>query len=209
MIHTILLALLLQGGPRNLQIDENKQVDGPVIIAAGTTIPIALVSRISTKDAKAGDGVYAKTLFPVSAGNQIIIPEGSYVKGKIVDAERPGKVKGKALLTISFQMLTLPSGVTMPLYASLGSVGGSGTRRGETSVEGDATKGEDGKVIAETAGKGAVLGGIGARSGKGAIIGGGIGAAAGLAGVLFSRGQDLVLDPGTTLEIILDRPLEP
>ena len=59
-----------------------------------------------------------------------------------------------------------------------------------------------------TAVQGALIGVIADR-GKGAAIGGGIGGAAGAAAVLLSRGKDVVLEPGTTIEIVLDRPLEP
>jgi type IV secretion system protein VirB10 len=41
----------------------------------------------------------------------------------------------------------------------------------------------------------------------GAGIGAAAGAAAGLIGVLLSRGPDAVLAQGTTLEMVLDRPL--
>jgi hypothetical protein len=43
---------------------------------------------------------------------------------------------------------------------------------------------------------------------KGAAIGGGVGGGAGLAGVLLSRGQDLELPRGSTLEFVLDQDLE-
>jgi hypothetical protein len=54
-----------------------------------------------------------------------------------------------------------------------------------------------------------VLGGIGSRSVKGAGVGAAAGGAIGAATVLLTRGKDIVLPPGTTLEIVLDRPLEP
>jgi type IV secretion system protein VirB10 len=41
----------------------------------------------------------------------------------------------------------------------------------------------------------------------GAGIGAAAGATAGLVGVLFSRGPDAVLAKGTTIEMILDRPV--
>jgi type IV secretion system protein VirB10 len=43
---------------------------------------------------------------------------------------------------------------------------------------------------------------------KGAGIGGGAGALAGLAIVLLSRGPDAVLPKGTSVEVVLDRPIE-
>jgi len=41
----------------------------------------------------------------------------------------------------------------------------------------------------------------------GAGIGAAAGAAAGLAGILSSRGAEVVLPPGTTMELVLDRDL--
>ena len=43
---------------------------------------------------------------------------------------------------------------------------------------------------------------------KGSLIGAGAGAAAGLAMILLTRGPDAVLAKGTTLEMVLERPLQ-
>ncbi|HKW68799.1 MAG TPA: hypothetical protein VJP04_16005, partial [Terriglobales bacterium] len=58
-----------------------------------------------------------------------------------------------------------------------------------------------------TAATGAVIGAATTGSGKGAGIGGGIGGAAGLAIAMLSRGPDVVLTPGTSIEMILQRTL--
>ncbi|PYS03392.1 MAG: hypothetical protein DMG15_27560 [Acidobacteria bacterium] len=203
----ILAALLQQQGPRSLDIDPSK-VQPPVVVAAGTVIPVTLTSRINTKNAKDGDGVYGKTTFPITINNKIVIPEGSFVRGKVTEVRRPGRVKGKAELTLNFQTLVLPSGITVPIYTSLGGVGGAGERKGEATVQGDSSKGEDAKTVGTTASQGALIGVIADR-GRGAAVGGGVGAAAGAAAVLLTRGKDLVLEPGTTIEIVLDRPVEP
>lgn len=200
------LALLFQGPVKDLKVPD--QVKPPIVVPAGTTIPVSLISRVSTKNAKPGDGVYARTLFPVTVGNEIVIPVGSHVRGKISEVEQPGRIKGKAVLTLSFQQIILPSGLTLPLFATLAGTGGAGTRTGETSIEGESTKGEDAKDIGQATATGAAIGAIGGR-GKGLGIGAGVGAAAGAVGVLLARGKDLVLEPGTTIEIVLDRPLEP
>ena len=203
----ILAALLQQQGPRSLDIDPSK-VQPPVVVAAGTVIPVTLTSRINTKNAKDGDGVYGKTTFPITINNKIVIPEGSFVRGKVTEVRRPGRVKGKAELTLNFQTLVLPSGITVPIYTSLGGVGGAGERKGEATVQGDSSKGEDAKTVGTTASQGALIGVIADR-GRGAAVGGGVGAAAGAAAVFLTRGKDLVLEPGTTIEIVLDRPVEP
>ena len=211
MIGLIIIAALLQQpsqrGPRSLDIDPSK-VQPPVVVPAGTVIPVTLTSRISTKNARDGDGIYGKTVFPITVNNKIVIPEGSFVRGKVTEIRRPGRVKGKGELTLNFQTLVLPSGITVPIYTSLGGAGGAGERKGEATVQGDSSKGEDAKTVGTTAAQGALIGVIADR-GKGAVVGGGVGAAAGTAAVLLTRGKDLVLEPGTTIEIVLDRPIEP
>jgi hypothetical protein len=211
MIELVILAALLQQpaqqGPRQLDIDPSK-IQPPVVIPAGTVLPITLTNRITTKHAKDGDGVYGKIAFPITLNNKIVIPEGSHVRGKISEVRRPGRVKGKAEMTLNFQTLVLPNGVTVPIYTSLRSAGGAGERKGEATVEGESSKGEDAKTVGTTTAEGALIGVIADR-GKGAAIGGAAGAAVGTAAVLLTRGHDLVLEPGTTIEVVLDRPLEP
>ena len=204
----VLSALLQQQGPRSLDVDPAK-IQPAVVVPAGTVIPITLTSRVSTKDSRDGDGIYGRTTFPITINNKIVIPEGSYVRGKISEIRRPGRVKGKGELALNFQTLVLPSGITIPIYTSLGGTGGAGERKGEATVQGDSSKGEDAKTVERTTVEGAGIGAIGARTVKGAGVGGAGGAAAGAAAVLLTRGQDLVLGPGTTLEIVLDRPIEP
>ena len=202
------LQLSPQQGPKSLDIDPAK-VLAPVVVPAGTVIPVKLISRISTKHSKDGEGIYGRTSFPITVGNRIVIPEGSFVKGKISEVKRPGRVKGKAELTLTFQTLVLPSGVTLPLYTSLGGADGAGERKGEATVQGDASKGDDAKTIGVATAQGGLIGVIADRGVKGAAVGGAGGAAVGVAAVLLTRGKDLVLEPGTTIEIVLDRPLEP
>jgi len=62
-------------------------------------------------------------------------------------------------------------------------------------------------TVASTAGTGAVVGGL-SRGGKGAAIGAGIGGAAGAAIAILSRGNDVKLDAGTTIEMVIQRPVE-
>jgi hypothetical protein len=203
---SIVLALMVQG-PANLQLSEIAIVPPPNVIPKGTVIPIQLLTKISTKTLKEGDGVYGMTVYPITINNEIIIPIGSWVNGKITQVQRPGKIKGKAGLALSFQTLILPSGSTIPLYASL-----AGSSEAETTAEGklkgDSSVGEDATTIAKTTAVPAVIGGV-VNGQHSARVGAAAGAGVGLATVLLTRGKDIVLDRGSTLEIVLDRPLEP
>ena len=99
----------------------------PLVVPAGTAIPISLTSRISTKNAKDGDGVYGKTAFPDHGRQQ------DCDSGRIVCARqnhrgqeaRPGE-QAKPSSRLHFQTLVLPSGITIPIYTSLGGTGGAG-----------------------------------------------------------------------------------
>jgi hypothetical protein len=215
MVGLVLIALLLQqqtNAENQLRIDTPaaKAATPQSVVAKGTGIPIALINRLSTKNVQEGAGIYAKTVIPVSDGNKVVIPEGTMVYGKVVRSDRAGRVKGKASLVLSFQSLTFANGVKMPIYASLGN-SDTGTRKGEATIE--AEPGKDGEDIAvggaRGAAGGAVVGALSSRIGVGraAAIGGGAGAAAGLAEALIRRGDDLTLERGTIIEIVLDEDL--
>jgi type IV secretory pathway VirB10-like protein len=209
MIGLILLALLSQDTRLSTQADV--ATTSTSILPKGTGIPIALINRVSTKNIQEGANVYATTTIPISDGKRMVIPAGTSVLGKVIAAERAGRVKGKAQLTISFQFLILPSGVKVPIYASLGS-SDTGKRKGEASIE--AEPGKDGEDIAVSGARGAAGGAVvgavsrGTSVRTGVAVGAGAGLAAGLAEALIRRGDDLTLERGTVIEIVLDQDLD-
>ena len=205
----VLAALLQQQGPKSIEVDPGQlKVPPSIVVPAGTVIPVTLTSSVSTKNSHDGDGVYGKTSFPITVDNKIVIPEGSSVKGRISEVKRPGRVKGKAELTLNFQTLILPGGESISIYTSLRGSGSAGERKGEAGIQGDSSKTDDAKTIGTTGTIGAGLGGLATHSVKGVGVGGAAGAATGVAAVLLTRGKDLVLGPGTTIEVVLDRPIE-
>jgi len=212
---TLLLIALLTQAAVNPELRPVTPEGTPArAVPAGTVIPVNLTSRISTKHAKEGDGIYAQTAFPIVVNNTILIPAGSFVRGKISQVKQPGRVKGRAELTFSFQSMTLPTGDTFDIYASLGGTGGSFERKGEATIVRD--KGNDGEEVltdsAKGGGTGAVVGGVYGRGVGGAPKGAAVGAAAGAAGsglaALIKRGDALILEPGTMIEIVLDQPIQ-
>ena len=65
--------------------------------------------------------------------------------------------------------------------------------------------GKDAATIATTGGAGAALGGLTDRSWTGAGIGAGAGAAVGTAIVLLTRGHEVVLRTGSTMDVVFER----
>lgn len=212
-MHAWLIALLVfgalgQGGPRALEPIPPEQVAPPLVVPEGTVIPVRLLTEISSEHAQPGDGVYAQTLVPIAVENTIVIPVDTYVLGRVVNTERAGKVSGTAEMTINFHTLQLETGATIPIHTSLGGAGGTVERTGEAGVSGGTSRGQDVTVVGTRAGTGAAIGGIAGRSARGVGIGAAVGAAVGVTEVLLTRGQDVVLPPGTLIEIVLDAPLE-
>jgi type IV secretion system protein VirB10 len=180
-------------------------------VPEGTKIPLQLINSVSTKTAAIGDRVYLQTAFPVLSGGRIVIPPGSYVTGTVTQVKRGGKVKGRAELYVRFDSLTLPNGVTRDFRAAVHTLDASNpgrVDRTEGKVEGESNKTGDAVKVGEAAGWGTMIGGVAARSGKGAGIGAAAGAAAGLVGVMLTRGPDAILERGSTVEMVLDRTLK-
>src|SRR6476646_6872841 len=104
----LLVALLMQSASiPNLEQGTPEAKSSKRVVQAGTVIPVNLTSRISTKHAKEGDGIYAQTAVPIVVNDEIVIPAGSFVRGKVSHIQQPGRIKGRAELTFSFQHITL------------------------------------------------------------------------------------------------------
>ena len=182
---------------------------GKIEVASGTKVPLILHNAITTRNAQVGDPIYLETLFPIVQNNKILIPAGSYVQGEILEAKRPGKVKGTGELKIKLNTMILPNGYTVSFNAvpSNAGTGGNESTDKEGTVHGDTDKSTDAGTIIKGTAIGAGIGGIASRTGRGAGIGAGAGALAGLTAVLLTRGPELQLPRGTTFDIELTRPL--
>lgn len=179
-------------------------------IPQGSHVPLRLVNALSTRTAREGDYVYARTAAPITANGQIVVPEGSYAQGVVTHSLRSGRVKGKAELAIRIDNFTLPSGKVIQLAPPhLASVDSDGTNQkvdpNENDIKQGGGKGADVARVAEFGGGGAAIGGLATQSWKGAGIGGGIGGAVGLATVLLTRGKEVDLHRGAIFDVVFDR----
>src|ERR1700678_458895 len=185
------------------------------VVAIGTRIPLSMINSVSTKTAVNGERVYLESVFPILVNGHVVIPPGSYVAGTVTEVKRPGKVKGRGELYVRFDSLTLPNGVTRDFRARMGSLDGRAPEtldKSEGVIKGEGNKSGDIKTVGEATGAGATIGGLAGaaagHAGLGAGLGAAAGAPAGLIGVLLTHGPDAILAKGTTLEMVLDRPLE-
>jgi len=187
-----------------------------VQVEAGTHILLNMINSISTKQAVVGDRLYLETAFPVIVNGKVIVPQGSWVTGTVTDVRAPHRgMKGRhGELEVRFDSLTLPNGVTRNFRSDLGSLDARNEgklEREKSGIKGPGDKADATRTVIGTTAEGAAIGtGIGAAAGHlggGSLIGLGAGATGGLIGVLASRGPDATLPRGSTVEMVLDRPL--
>ena len=179
-------------------------------IPAGTRVPLTLKQAISTKTARDGDPVYAETAFPFVVNERVVIPAGTYIQGKITRVQRGGHIKGRAELLVHFTSMIYPSGYTVMLGGSVENTPGAektSMKDSEGTIRQDSDAAKKAKEAAGTATTGAVIGAI-TNGAKGAGIGAGIGGVAGLAIGTLSRGADVRLEPGTSIEMEIQREVQ-
>jgi type IV secretion system protein VirB10 len=181
-----------------------------IMVPAGTKIPLVLKQGISTKNARPGDAVYAQTNFPVTQDGRVLIPPGTYVQGVIASVKRAGRVKGRAEVLFHFTTLIFPNGYTVSMPGSVERVPDAEhahMKGAEGTVQQEGEGGKEVGQIAGTAATGAAIGAIAAQGAKGAGIGAGIGGATGLAIAMLTRHNEVRLESGTAVEMVLSRPL--
>src|SRR6266571_2256056 len=191
--------------PQTQAASSQTQSSDRLIVPTGTRLPLVLHNAVTTRNARPGDPVYLETLFPVVINDRILIPAGTYVQGEIQEAKRPGKVKRPGEIRMRLSSMILPNGYTVDFNAVPINTGTDGDKSADSEgkIEGNTDKGADaGTVIRQTVIV-AGIGGAATRSAKGV----GIGAAVGLAAVLFTHGPELELPRGTTIDVVTDRAI--
>jgi hypothetical protein len=181
-----------------------------ITVVSGTKIPLTLKQGITTKSARPGDPVYAQTAFPVTENDQIVIPAGTFVQGEVRRVVRAGRVKGRSELQMSFTSMIFPNGYTVMLPGAVQNTPGStsNSMKGkEGTIQGDTSKGKDAGTIVGATIPGAGIGAL-ADGGKGAAIGAASGGILGLATVLLTRGPDVTLGTGESVEMVLESSIE-
>jgi hypothetical protein len=178
-------------------------------IPKGAHVLLRMMNSINTRTAQPGDYVYLHTATPISVDGQIVAPVNSYVQGVVTQSKRSGRVAGRAELGIRLETITLPGGKVFKFSPHLTEVdsdeSGQKVEARENTIKQGPGHGKDAKQIAILAGSGAAIGGLADRGWKGAGIGAGVGSGVGLATVLLTRGKEVDLRQGTTLDVAFDR----
>jgi hypothetical protein len=129
----------------------------------------------------------------------------------VTESKRSGRVKGRAEIALHLETLTFASGRSVKIAPHLDSVdsgeAGQKVEGNEGAVKQSAGKLQDAGRVAILAGTGAGIGGLATRSWGDAGIGAAAGGAVGIATALLTRGKEVDLRAGSTLDVVFDRSL--
>jgi len=185
-----------------------------IIVPTGTRLPLLLRNGVNTRTAKPGDSVYFETAYPVAINNRMAIPLGTFVRGQILEAKRPGRIRGRGEFRIALEQMTYPNGYTIDLRATPSSVDRDGQEGvdSEGKIKGPSSKGRDVATVLVATGGGAYIGALAggianSAPGRGTLIGGGAGGIGSLIAILATRGPEADLPRGTSMDVTFDRPL--
>lgn len=108
--------LPVSGQSQSSNSTSNSLSDSTVVLPPGTSLPLGLVRPLALKSSSAkGAGVYLQVTFPVAVGGRMVVPPGAYVQGTI---ETMTTNRG-ANTDLEFQLrsasLIFSTGYTVPL----------------------------------------------------------------------------------------------
>ncbi|HWR15255.1 MAG TPA: BON domain-containing protein [Terriglobales bacterium] len=164
-----------------------------VTIPDGTEISIRLLDPLDSEKNQVGDRFRGTLAHSITVGDQLAIPSGADVMGRIVDVKDAGHFSGKSVLAVELTNV---------------SMGGKNyeVRTEEWRREGAARGKNTAAKVGGGAAVGAIIGAI-AGGGKGAAIGSVIGAGAGTGAQAVTKGQQIRLPSETVMNFRLTNPL--
>ncbi|MBI4850642.1 MAG: peptidoglycan-binding protein [Acidobacteria bacterium] len=160
-------------------------------VKAGTILKLSMDTYLTSRTAELGDPFTATVFEDVRIGNEIAIPKGTKIEGK-VSSVKPAERKSKSgTLGIDFDRIRLANGQAINIEGQLTSLDAAEKRQidEEGRVAGGSSSKRNVVFIGGGAAGGAAIGAI-AGGGSGAAIGAGVGAAAGILGSIFSKGEE-------------------
>ena len=165
-----------------------------VTIEEGTVIHVVLDEDLSSEWSSPGDRFYATLDRDLVIDGFIIAERGSRVEGRVADAVRAGKVKGRASLALELTHLHTTDGQRVAIATD------PFVKRGNKEAMRDAAR------VGGLASVGAMLGAI-FGGGKGAAIGAAAGGAAGAGVVLATRGAPAEIRAETRIPFRINAPV--
>lgn len=101
-----------QPAPPDAQPVNSEIGTATVTIPAGTQIALVFTNPIQSRYIHHGDPIYAQFNSTVNSGNEVVIPLGTLLQGKIDKLERKG---GRGVIRVEAMSITFPDGYVAPV----------------------------------------------------------------------------------------------
>lgn len=176
------------------KVNDSIKVRPVITISARTEIQVKMIDSINSKTSQVGSLFHSSLYVPITVGNQVVIPQGTDVYIKLVNAKSAGSIKGSSELEVVLDHLVV-HGQSIPLNSS--SVRQKSASRGKQTATRTVIGGGAGAII------GGMIGG-----GKGAAIGAGVGAGGTLAYQALTKGPEVRIPSQTRLSFTLAEPFQ-
>ena len=190
MLGAVVAAALALGGVL-LAARQARQVD-PVTLPEGTAFHVRLNQALASNQARSGQPFEATVTDPIVVSQKTVIPRGTTVKGRVVDVEQGGRLKGVAQMRLQLTEVEMGGGYDLHTSSIV-------RRSGNHNVR-------NVSWIGGGAGGGAIIGAL-AGGGKGALIGAPVGAGAGTLVAYLTGRRKVRLPAETPLTFRLTQPL--
>ena len=169
-----------------------------IVIPQDTELIIELIDEIDTRRAREGDSFKAKVTSPYEIS-------GAIIEGRVAKNRRPGRLKRRAQLLLSFDRIKLSETRWSNFNAIIVEVlpvKGDNVKRvdNEGVVAGQRPYKKDGITVGASTGTGAVIGAV-VGGPVGAAVGAGVGAAFGVGAAVVERGKWIRLKEAQQLRI--------
>lgn len=169
-----------------------------VIIPVETELIVELLTDVNTERNREGDKFQARIISPNEIG-------GAIIEGRIGKIQKPGRIKRRAEVSLSFDRIVLNENRWSNFNAIVTEVlpvKGDNVKRIDTegTIEGRSSVKDDSIKVGATTGTGLVIGAV-AGGPVGAAVGAGVGAAFGVGGVVIERGKHIRLNKNQQLRI--------
>jgi len=164
-----------------------------ITLPTGTRLTVRTVDAIDSDKNHVGDKFAATLDQPLYVNEQLVVPKGADVYGRLEEAKEAGHLAGKAQLRLSLTGIVV-NGQTYALST------------GDYALSGKSRTANTAKKVGGGAAAGAVIGAI-IGGGKGAAVGAGVGAGAGTAVQVATQGEQVHVPSETLLEFALDQPV--
>ncbi len=87
-----------------------------ITIPAGTRFALVLTQPVQSRSTRRGDDIYAQVSSPVDAGNEVVIPPGTFFQGQV---DKVSRESGRGELRLQSASVTFPDGYVAPISGPL------------------------------------------------------------------------------------------